>query len=56
MTELADKARFQPDGRIKKLTEWIRANQLKERASTGPTFASSSSPNTTTPSAICSTS
>jgi ERCC4-related helicase len=30
MTELADKARFQPDGRVKKLTEWIRANQLKD--------------------------
>ena len=28
MSELADQARFQPDGRIKKLTEWIRANQL----------------------------
>jgi superfamily II DNA or RNA helicase len=28
MSELADRARFQPDGRIKKLTEWIRANQL----------------------------
>ena len=30
MTELADKARFQPDGRVKKLTEWIRAEQLKD--------------------------
>ncbi|MCZ2156648.1 MAG: DISARM system SNF2-like helicase DrmD [Bryobacterales bacterium] len=30
MTELADKARFQPDGRTKKLIEWIRANQLKD--------------------------
>src|SRR5712691_4729630 len=30
MAELADKARFQPDGRIKKLTEWIRAEQLKD--------------------------
>jgi SNF2 family DNA or RNA helicase len=29
MAELADKARFQPDGRVRKLTEWIRANQLK---------------------------
>ena len=30
MTELADTARFQPDGRIKKLTEWIRTHQLKD--------------------------
>jgi superfamily II DNA or RNA helicase len=30
MTELADKARFQPDGRVKKLAEWIRAEQLKD--------------------------
>lgn len=30
MTELADMARFQPDGRVKKLTEWIRAEQLKD--------------------------
>ena len=30
MTELADKARFQPDGRVKKLTEWIRAEQLQD--------------------------
>jgi Helicase conserved C-terminal domain len=29
MTELADKARFQPDGRVKKLMEWIRTYQLK---------------------------
>lgn len=30
MAELADKARFQPDGRVRKLTEWIRANQLND--------------------------
>jgi hypothetical protein len=30
ITELADKARFQPVGRIKKLTEWIRTHQLKD--------------------------
>ncbi len=30
MTELADKARFQPDGRVKKLAEWIRTEQLKD--------------------------
>jgi superfamily II DNA or RNA helicase len=30
MTELADKARFQPDGRVKKLAEWIRAEQLQD--------------------------
>ena len=30
MTELADKARFQPDGRVKKLAEWIRAEQLTD--------------------------
>ncbi len=30
MTELADKARFQPDGRVKKLIEWIRTHQLKD--------------------------
>jgi SNF2 family DNA or RNA helicase len=28
MTALADQARFQPDGRIRKLAEWIGANQL----------------------------
>lgn len=30
MAELADQARFQPDGRVKKLTEWIRANQIQD--------------------------
>jgi SNF2 family DNA or RNA helicase len=30
MTELADKGRFQPDGRVKKLIEWIRTHQLKD--------------------------
>jgi superfamily II DNA or RNA helicase/DNA-binding transcriptional regulator YiaG len=30
MVELADKARFQPDGRVKKLAEWIRAEQLMD--------------------------
>ena len=28
MTEIAEKARFQPDGRIKKLSKWIEVNQL----------------------------
>lgn len=35
MAELADQARFQADGRIKKLAEWIRSNQLKGKAWTG---------------------
>src|SRR5205807_3566433 len=30
MTELAEKARFQNDGRVRKLTEWIRTEQLKD--------------------------
>lgn len=30
MAQLADQARFQPDGRVKKLAEWIRANQLQD--------------------------
>ena len=30
MTELAGKARFQSDGRIKKLAEWIRTHQLRD--------------------------
>ena len=29
MTELAERGRFQADGRMKKLAEWISANQLK---------------------------
>jgi SNF2 family DNA or RNA helicase len=30
MTELAEKARSQPDGRVKKLKTWIESNQLKD--------------------------
>ncbi len=30
MTELADKGRFQADGRVKKLIEWIQTHQLKD--------------------------
>ena len=29
MTEIAEKARFQADGRVKELSNWIRTNQLK---------------------------
>ena len=30
MAEMAERSRFQPDGRVQKLAEWIRVNQLRD--------------------------